>query len=178
VYKTESDFFNKKETLFGKTEYKSILIGNIQYFDLNNVRHKNINLSDSNIYGFKIDDYNVMQYIQLGKNWYLPFCGGNKDYFITSSLMGSGNFDADGYITDFFTYGNDSDYGTNYIEFYFHNRIKNISTKNIEEFLADDVSLLEKYRAEKNETDKKVWKRNKYFVAIKYFKRFVLAHSK
>ena len=92
--------------------------------------------------------------------------------------MGSGDFDADGYITSFSTYGNNSDYGTNYIEFSFHDRIKKISTRNIEEILADDTSLLEKYRAEKNDTDKKVWKRNKYFVGIKYFKLFVLAHSK
>jgi len=193
IYRTESDFFNKKETLFGKSEYKTELIGSIDYFDLNNIHHKNINLSDSNIYGFKIEHIpvgqvvprgesfkpNFVQYIKIGKNHYAPFCGGNKDYFITSALMGSGTFDADGFVNnDFTTYGNNSEYGTNYIEFWFHNRIKNISTKNIEEVLADDPTLMEKYTSEKNETDKKVWKRYKFFIGIKYFKLYIKAHSK
>lgn len=193
IYRTESDFFNKKETLFGKSVYRNIGAGIIEYYDVNNVYHKNINLNDSNIYGFKVEHIpdgqvvpkgesfkpNIVQYITLDKKYYAPFCGGNKNYFITSSLMGSGTFDADGFINnDFATYGNNSDYGTNYLEFWFFDKIKNISTKNIEEILANDPTLLEKYTTEKNETDKKVWKRYKHFIGIKYFKLYFKSHSK
>jgi hypothetical protein len=193
IYKTESDFFNKKETLFGKREYMTQLVGNIYYYDVNKVFHKLINLSDSNIFGFKVEHIPegivvqkdevlkpvTIQYIQVSKNYYAPFCGGNKDYFVTSALMGSGTFDADGFVNnDFTTYGNNSDYSTNYIEFWFHNKTKNISTKKIEDILIDDAALLEKYNLEQKETDKKVWRRYKYFIAIKYFKLYIKNHTK
>lgn len=188
IYRTAEDFFNKKETLFGKEDLR-----NANFYDLKNVKYDYLNLKDSNIYGTKdvhIYDGQVvpkgesfktheMQYIKMTSGYYRPFCGGNKDYFITSTLNGSGTFDADGYINnDFTTYGNNSEYGTNFIEFWFHNKIKNISTKKIEEILVDDPILMEKYTTEKNETDKKVWRRYKFFIGIKYFKLYVKSHSK
>lgn len=182
IYKTDADFFNKKGTILGKCLSYDKIEDKVTYYDKNN-NEQHIVLKDSNIYAFKdpalyIDSIQMYFINTVGKN-YQTFCGGNKNYFIISTLTGYGHMDSDGYATqDFVTYGNNSsnssEYGYNFIEFFYYDKVNNIRTKDIKEILSKDPILMEKYLAEKKESNK----RFKYAIANKYFKFYVQAHSK
>ena len=176
VYKTETDFFNNKETFL--CDYKSydLTFGKVDYIDKNNKKVE-ITLNDSSYFGFKDPiirgDGPQVKYIHSYDIYYKPYCGGTKDYYVTSSLKGYGTVDEDGFVTSYTTYGNNTDYSYNYIEFWFIDKKRNLGSKNIEDFLVFVPELKAKFEAEKKGTDKKVFKRNKHFIYVKYFKLYM-----
>jgi hypothetical protein len=160
LYKSQEDFFSGKKSYLGKMTGKDAK--EIKYKD-DAGKKKKFSINDSAAFYFGCE-YDNRKYVWNGHTYYL-FAGGNeKAYCITSAI--TVNYDADGYAKDF-TWGEE---GFNVV---YLDAASNIKTEKIEEILKLKPKLLEKYTAEKNATDTKTWRTNKFLTEIRYFKQYV-----
>ena len=167
VYRTEADFFNKIKSYRG--EYLgSPNTNKLIYKPEGAKKEQKLNLNDSSTYFFgyeHIGHRNInTNYTNPKFNGYMLFGGGNKDAYFTISAQW-GNYGKDGYLTDYSAIDG-------WVYMYFVDRVNNLTDVSLEEFLKSKPKLLEQYRAEKKETNKKVWERNQVTIAIKYLKLF------
>ena len=166
LFKTESDFFSKKGIYRGQCEeYTNEYI---TYKTQNTKDIKTLVLRDScNYYfGFQIGDSIIK--IRINNNPkeypYKIFGGGNKNAFclITGTSV---KYDNDNFATNL-SY-------VNYNKVLFIDRVNKIETEKIEEFLKSKPKLLEKYNLDKQKSDKGSWRRQEFYIKIKYLKLFV-----
>ncbi len=163
LYKTEDDFFNGKKSYRGEWLQKE---GNkITYTLLGTKTKLKLNLGDSaSSYYAHCEAGNIWIRLTPESKDYHLYGGGTKDAFCIMGGTGA-VYDNDGYIKELFW--------QDWFEIYYYSKSNNINgSKNIEDLLKVKPKLLEKYLAEKSESDKKAWKRNKIPTEMKYLKMF------
>jgi hypothetical protein len=166
VYKTEADFFNGNKIYRGEYLFTSGNNG-LVYRTEGSKKKRKLYLNDSCDYYFGFE-HGAERRIRTSANpkdkTYYLFGGGNKNAYCM--VYGSfGYYGSDGYLLSYQAIGG-------WVYMYFVDRVNNLNSVSIEEFLKSKPKLLEKYNAEKKETDEKVWERNQLATGIKYLKLF------
>lgn len=166
LYKTESDFFNKKKSYRGQyipSDDKKV----IRYTTVNS-KKRTLDLGDSCSYYFA---YEIGDEIQIRpdkdpRNFsYYTFGGGTPDHYcVVYGYLP--NYDRKGYLLGL------TSPAASYL-IYFIDRVNNLNMVQLPEFLKSKPRLLEQYKAEKAKADKLEWERNKLAVSIKYLKLFI-----
>lgn len=157
-YKTEDDFFKGVKSNRGTFIEDGYVHLKYEYKDNNGkTQTAKFKYKDSSSYYFAY---------QVGKKQLLINLD-PKDYEVQYRFE-SGN--AKGFI-GFRSYTDAS--GGLHNKFCYFDRVNNVTSFDIEDILVHDSELLKKYTAEKDNTDKKIFKRNKDDISNKYFMEFI-----
>lgn len=157
VYMTETDFFRKKGTYFGRWREGVYQGGFVKCFQ--NGKKKRYHLGDLNIAGFHNGGE---RYIRVDKHLYGKFLYGYKDFFavLLKSTAPAGYSSSPVNTYDIYT-------------IWYKDNLNNLWTTDVEEILTKNISSYRTdYIHQRDTTAKKVWKKEKAYIGLDYFKLF------
>ena len=166
LFKTADDFFENKNGIVYPV--KEIAGKKLKCIDTLTGKKYNINLLDSNYFGFNMAGYGPtsLRYVKANKVYY-PFGGGTKKFcFIFTYDMTIGGY-TNGYISSFIAY---DIWGLNV--YYIKDGDESTAYADFDVVAKDKQDLANQYKKEQKETDKNTWQRNLINTAIKYTKKY------
>ncbi|MDX2171648.1 MAG: hypothetical protein SFY56_00915 [Bacteroidota bacterium] len=166
LFKTASDFFEQKNGVVYPV--REIVLNKLKCIDTITNKKYTVNLIDSGYFGFNLKGYGSesIKYIKYGKSYY-TFGGGTQSFcFITTYDINNG-FYVDNYLSAFSII----DPGSLQV-YYIKDGDENSCNSDFALVAKDKSELILKYKQEKKDTDKYIWKKNLLKIAIKFTKKY------